>query len=145
MVIGVGIDLVSIPRIELSIERWGARFLDRIYTPDELLFCLGRSNEKASLAARFAAKEACSKALGTGMRQGVTWRQIEVTHEPSGKPCLRLNGCALNRAKQIGVGSWHLSLTHEREYAGAVVVLEGGHQIDSENSSHHDPDSLIGK
>lgn len=124
MIIGIGIDIVSIPRITLSIKRWGLRFLGRVYTPDELAFCIGRANAHASLAARFAAKEACSKALGTGMREGVTWTQIEVTHEGSGRPILKLSGCALERAKRIGAYSWNLSLTHEREYAGAVVILE---------------------
>lgn len=125
MVLGIGIDLVSIPRLEQAVGRWGLRFLERIYTPAELGFCMGRSNEKAALAARFAAKEACSKALGTGMRHGVSWRQMEVVHDPSGRPVLRLGGYTAEHAKIMGAEKFHLSLTHEAEYAGAVVVIEG--------------------
>ena len=123
MIIGLGIDLVHIPRVERAVNRWGERFLSRVFTSEECSYCLRHKKPAQNLALRFAAKEACSKALGTGMRSGVTWRQIAVTHEPSGRPVLRLSGPTLKKATDMGAGTWHVSLSHEGEYATAVVIL----------------------
>ncbi len=123
MVLGIGIDLVYIPRIEKALDRWGERFLSRVFSEEEYSYCLSHRRPAQTLAIRFAAKEACSKALGTGMRSGVTWHQMTISHEPSGRPILHLSGTALKRAKSLGAKSWHVSLSHEREYATAIVIM----------------------
>ena len=123
MIVGLGTDIVHIPRVASALERWGQRFLDRVFTPEEQAYCLGYARPEQNLAVRLAAKEACSKALGTGMRSGVAWRQMAVGHEPSGRPILHLSGAALARAKELGATGWQVSLSHEREYALAVVIL----------------------
>ena len=123
MILGLGIDLVHIPRVKKALDRWGERFISRICTHEERMYCMGYREPAQALALRFAAKEACSKALGTGMGFGVTWRQIAVSHEPSGKPILHLSESALKTAKALGADSWHVSLTHEGEYAAAVVII----------------------
>jgi holo-[acyl-carrier protein] synthase len=124
MIVGSGIDLVEIGRIQQSVDRYGERFLDRVYTAGEKAYCLRKRNAAESLAARFAAKEAGAKALGTGISQGVSWLEIEVVREPSGRPGLRFHGRAAERAGQMGVGNIALSLTHTGELAMASVVLE---------------------
>lgn len=123
MIIGLGTDIVHIPRIADALGRWGQRFLDRVFTPEEQEYCLRQRQPEQGLALRFAAKEACSKALGTGMRKGVIWRQIAVGREASGKPFLQLSGRALKRAQDLRVTSSHVSLSHEKDYGVAVVVL----------------------
>ncbi|OPL17339.1 MAG: hypothetical protein AVO38_01195 [delta proteobacterium ML8_D] len=123
MILGLGIDLVHIPRVEKALNRWGDRFLSRVFTSEECRYCLKHRQPAQGLALRFAAKEACCKALGTGMRFGVAWRQMSISHEPSGKPVLNLSGYALKRAKDMGAGAWHVSLSHEGEYATAVVIM----------------------
>ncbi len=125
MIRGVGIDLVNIARIEQAVERWGQRFLKRIYTAAEIERCLQRVRPAQCLALRFAAKEAFAKALGLGMREGLRWRDVEVFNDDLGKPGLRLH----NEAKQFleateAKKTW-LSLSDERDAAIAVVVLEG--------------------
>lgn len=115
----VGVDLVELWRIQGVLERWGQRFLDRIYTPDEQVFSRGRT---AQLASRFAAKEAVMKALGTGIR-GVGWRDIEVTRKRGQAPSILLHGRAKARAERMGVTQVAISLTHTREYAVASVVM----------------------
>ena len=124
MLIGTGIDLAEIPRIRNSIARFGNRFLDRIFTPGEKAYCLRKRNAAESFAARFAAKEAGAKALGTGISRGVTWKELEVRREVSGKPTLHLSGRAAELAEAMGVRRLQLSLTHSRELAMAVVVAE---------------------
>jgi holo-[acyl-carrier protein] synthase len=124
MVIGVGTDLMEIARIQQSIARFGDRFLHRVFTPSEIAYCQRKKNAAESFAARFAAKEAAAKALGTGISYGVSWLEIEVTREPSGKPGLALTGRAAQRAREIGVTRTSVSLTHSRETALAVVVME---------------------
>ncbi len=114
----VGIDMIAIPRVRAAIERHDGRFLSRVYTPEEVAFCRGRVPE---LAARFAAKEAVMKALGTGAR-GVAWREIEVLPDRRGKPLVYLYGRAKERADRIGLRALDLSLTHERDLAVAAVV-----------------------
>ena len=116
----LGIDIIEIDRIADVIARHGERFLRRIYTEDELAYCRGRVPE---LAARFAAKEAVMKALGTGVR-GVGWREIEVLPNKRGKPLVFLYGRAAARAEQIGLRGLEISMTHSREYAMAAVVGE---------------------
>lgn len=124
MLVGTGIDLTEIPRIRQSIARFGDRFLDRIYTAREKAYCLRKKNAAESFAARFAAKEAAAKALGTGISYGVTWHEIEVTREPSGRPGLQFHGRAALIAAQLGVSHAALSLTHTASLAMASVALE---------------------
>ncbi|MCL6647981.1 MAG: holo-ACP synthase [Chloroflexi bacterium] len=113
-----GIDLVAIDRIQQTLDRFGDRFTQRVFTPAELASCAGRP---ASLAARFAAKEAVAKALGTGIG-AIRWREIEVVVDPAGRPLLRLEGAAAARARALGLRELALSLSHERTHAVAVVV-----------------------
>jgi holo-[acyl-carrier protein] synthase len=124
MIIGSGIDLVEIHRIQQSLERYGARFVDRIYTEAEQAYCRRKRKSAESFAARFAAKEAGAKALGTGISNGVSWLEIEVVREPSGKPTLRFHGRALQIAAYLGVARASLSITHGADLAVASVVLE---------------------
>ena len=115
---------MEIARIQDSHDRYGERFLERIYTPKEMAYCMRKKNSAESLAARFAAKEAGAKALGTGIAKGVNWREIEVTHLPGGRPTLIFHGRAAERAATMGVTGIHLSLSHGRDLAIAQVVLE---------------------
>ena len=125
MLVGTGIDLTEIPRIQKSIDRYGSRFLDRIFTPREKAYCLRKRNHAESFAARFAAKEAAAKALGTGINYGVNWLEIEVTRESSGRPGLEFHGRAAQIAARLGVTNAVLSLTHSDALAMASVALEG--------------------
>lgn len=113
-----GVDLIEISRIEEALDRWGERFLNRVWTEREIVACRGRHRE---LAARFAAKEAASKALGTGI-VGVVWRELEVLSDRRGKPLLFLHGRARARAEELGLNTWAVSLTHSRDMACAFVV-----------------------
>ncbi len=125
MIVGTGIDVCEIDRVRLAMERHGDRFLKRICTGAEAAYCLRkRRNAAESIAARFAAKEAGAKALGTGIARGVGWHDIEVVHLPGGRPALRLHGRAAERAAAMGVTAMHLSLSHGREVAVASVVME---------------------
>ena len=124
MIVGSGIDLVEIRRIQQSVERYGERFLNRVYTAAEQAYCLRKRKSAESLAARFAAKEAGAKALGTGIRYGVNWLEIEVVREPSGRPTLRFHGRAAQIAARLGAVRAALSITHTAELAMASVVLE---------------------
>jgi holo-[acyl-carrier protein] synthase len=124
MVIGIGTDMIEIARIAQSIDRFGERFLSRVFTSGEIQYCRRKKNSAESLAARFAAKEACAKALGTGISRGIGWLDLEVTREPGARPMLELRGRAAQRAAALGVARVSLSLTHSRDTALAVVVLE---------------------
>ncbi len=124
MIVGTGIDLVEIDRIQHSMDRYGARFLNRVYTTAELAYCLRKRNAAESLAARFAAKEAGAKALGTGMSYGVTWREIEVVREPGGRPTIRFHGRAAEMSRKLNTQRVALSLTHTADMAMASVILE---------------------
>jgi holo-[acyl-carrier protein] synthase len=126
MIIGSGIDLVEIGRIQQSMDRYGGRFLDRVYTGAEQAYCLRKRKAAESFAARFAAKEAGAKALGTGIRQGVSWLEIEVVREASGKPAIQFHGRAAQFAAGLGVARAALSITHTATLAMASVVLEDG-------------------
>ena len=126
MILGIGTDLIEIERIEHSLERFGTRFLERIYTPLEISYCQRKRHGAAeSFAARFAAKEAGAKALGTGISRGVQWTEIEVRNLPGGRPTIHWHGRAAQRAVGMGVDTVHLSLTHSRALAMAVVIIEG--------------------
>jgi len=122
----VGVDIVEVPRIERMLNNYGNRFLERVYTAAEVLYCRARP---ADLAARFAAKEAVSKALGIGVRvlarDGINWQDVEVLGDERGKPQVRLYGRAAERAAELGLGEWAISLSHTREYAIAFVVADG--------------------
>jgi len=125
VVVGIGTDLMEIERVAQSIERFGTRFLERVYTPREIAYCQRKQKTSAeSFAARFAAKEAGAKALGTGISHGVSWLELEVGREPHGRPTLLLHGRAAERARQMGITRVSLSLTHSRNIAMAVVVME---------------------
>jgi holo-[acyl-carrier protein] synthase len=126
MIVGSGIDLVEIGRIQRSIDRYGGRFLDRVYTGAEQAYCLRKRKAAESFAARFAAKEAGAKALGTGISQGVSWLEIEVVREPGGRPTVQFHGRAAQIAALLGVVRAALSITHTVELAMASVVLEDG-------------------
>jgi holo-[acyl-carrier protein] synthase len=124
MIVGVGVDLAEVHRIRASFERFGERFRDRIYTPLEIAYCERKANRFERYAARFAAKEAGMKAIGTGMRRGVRWKDFEVVNLPSGKPTLRFHGKAAGFASALGVSNIALSITHTAETALAHVILE---------------------
>ncbi|HXS93291.1 MAG TPA: holo-[acyl-carrier-protein] synthase [Candidatus Limnocylindrales bacterium] len=124
MIVGTGVDLAEVSRIRLSIERFGARFVERIYTPGEIAYVERKANRFERYAARFAAKEAGMKAIGTGWKRGVTWHDFEVANLPSGKPTLRLTGVAAEVAGTLKVRNVALSLTHTAEYGMAHVILE---------------------
>ena len=126
MIIGSGIDLVEIGRIQQSVDRYGSRFLDRVYTRAEQAYCSRKRNSAESFAARFAAKEAGAKALGTGISYGVSWLEIEVVREPSGRPNLQFHGRAAQIAARLGVARAALSITHTDGLAMASVLLENG-------------------
>jgi len=127
MILGIGSDLIDIRRIEQVIERFGDRFLERVFTDTERRKCDRRANPAAGYARRFAAKEACSKALGTGFRFGVFWRDLGVVNLPTGQPSMRLTGGALQRLKQITppgmVARLDVTLTDEPPIAQAVVII----------------------
>jgi holo-[acyl-carrier protein] synthase len=124
MIAGTGIDVVEIDRIQRIIDRFGKRFLDRVYLDAEQAYCRRKRNSAESFAARFAAKEAAAKALGTGISYGVNWLEIEVVREPSGRPTLQLHGRAAQIAERLGVIRSALSLTHTAQVAMASVVFE---------------------
>ena len=126
MILGIGTDLAEVKRIRDSVTRFGDRFLNRIYTEAERKYALSKANWAERLAARFAAKEAGMKAIGTGWSHSVSWRDFAVINEPSGRPTLRLSGAAAEIARNLGVKVLSLSLTHTTEVAFAVVILEDG-------------------
>lgn len=122
---GIGVDLVEIGRMRHFVERQGERGLRRLFTEEEIRYCKRRANPYPSLAARFAAKEAALKALGTGWTRGLGFRQVEVVRRPRSAPTLVLTGRAAERARELGVTRTHLSLSHTSQHAIAQVVLEG--------------------
>lgn len=120
MVVGVGTDMIEVDRIRRAIDRWGRRFLERVYTPDEIRYCQARCRPELSFAARFAAKEAAMKALGRGPRGGVRWKSVEVVNRPSGAPVMR-TGSELRPL--LGKRMLLISLTHTRRQAMATALL----------------------
>ena len=125
MLIGTGVDLIEVERIAHSIERYGERFLRRVYTDHEIAYCSRKRVNAESFAARFAAKEAGAKALGTGISRGGTWNEFQVARNPGGRPILELRGRAALLATELGVRAISLSLTHTSGLAMATVVMEG--------------------
>jgi holo-[acyl-carrier protein] synthase len=124
VIVGLGLDIAEIDRIGAAIARHGAHFLERLYTPREVAYCKRHKNKFERYAARFAAKEAAMKALGTGWRHGVRWRDIEVTNAPGGRPTLRLEGVAREFADRLGVKTISLTITHSGNLALAEVIFE---------------------
>ena len=124
-ILGIGQDLVELPRIRDMVERHSERFLKRCFTPAELDYCLVMKDPIPHLAARFAAKEACVKALGTGIAEGVSWLDIEIRRMPDNRPTIHLSGQARHRATELGIHFAHVTMTHERGLASALVIFEG--------------------
>jgi holo-[acyl-carrier protein] synthase len=125
MIVGLGIDIEEVSRVRGAIERYGENFLNRVFTPQEIAYCSKKRNPYERYAARFAAKEAGMKALGTGWRRGITWRDFEVSHAPGGRPILKLSGVALEIYGKLGGTNIALSLSHTANQAMAEVIIEG--------------------
>jgi holo-[acyl-carrier protein] synthase len=124
VIVGTGIDLTEVDRIRAAIERHGRRFIDRIFTEGEIAYVERKANRFERYAARFAAKEAGMKAIGTGWRRGVRWKDFEVTNLPSGRPILHFHGVAAEFANKLRVRNIALSLTHTAQQGMAFVILE---------------------
>lgn len=124
MIVGTGVDIAETARVEEVLNRHGTRFSQRLFTPEEIAYCERFKNKAERYAARFAAKEAAFKALGTGWRDGVRWRDVEVTHQPSGKPELVLRGRAEELARGLGVTRAAVSISHTGRYVVAQVIFE---------------------
>jgi holo-[acyl-carrier protein] synthase len=124
MIVGTGVDLCEVDRLREAIERYGERFKQRVFTDREIAYSERKANRYERYAARFAAKEAGMKALGTGWRGGIAWRDFEVTNLPTGRPTLAFHGKAGDIAQKLGVRNIALSLTHTRDQAMAMVILE---------------------
>jgi holo-[acyl-carrier protein] synthase len=125
MILGLGIDLEETARIRESIEKFGNRFLEKMFTPDEIAACKGKANEAEKFTARFAAKEAAFKALQGDWQLGIRWQDFEIITMPHGAPELRLHGQSALLARDKGITHTHLSFTHTKAMVSAVVVLEG--------------------
>ena len=124
MIVGLGVDITEVNRIEAALARFGDHFLNRVYTPAEIAYCRRHRNQAERFAGRFAAKEAAMKALGTGWSLGVRWVDIEVVREPSGKPTLKLSGASRAIADRLGVHHIALTITHSGNTALAQVIFE---------------------
>ena len=129
MIVGLGTDMVEVERIRASLDRFGPRLLHRVFTPAEQAYCMAKRTPEQNLAARFAAKEAGAKALGTGLARGVGWHDFEVAREPGRAPLLLLHGRAQALAAELGVARIQLSLTHTARYAAAVVLFEAAMEL----------------
>ncbi|HXW16649.1 MAG TPA: holo-ACP synthase [Terriglobia bacterium] len=128
MICGTGVDIAETSRIEQSLQRHGERFTKKIFTPAEIAYCEKFKNRGERFAARFAAKEAAFKALGTGWRKGIRWLDVEVIHQPSGKPELVLTGRAQEMARELRVTRMSISISHSDRYVMAQVIFEGDDQ-----------------
>jgi holo-[acyl-carrier protein] synthase len=124
MIVGTGVDISEPDRIQQAVGRYGRRFLERVFTPTEIAYCERKRNKWERYAARFAAKEAAFKALGTGWRRGVRWRDVEVANLPGGRPTLNLYGQARAFADRQGVRNISLSMTHTGQFVLAQVIFE---------------------
>jgi len=124
MIYGIGIDIIKIARFERALGRWGERLYKKVFTLEELSFCLKKAQPGKHLALRFAAKEAFLKALGIGMFQGVAWKEIEILNDPLGRPQIRLMGEAERICRKKGIKEVFVSISHEEEYGIAQVLLE---------------------
>lgn len=126
MIIGTGIDIVAVSRIREAETRWGRRFLNRVFKEGEIKYSFNHKSPYMHLAARFASKEAMMKALGTGLTEGIRWKDIEVINKDNGKPDIILHGRVKELASLMGVGCIHVSISHDETYAVAQVLLESG-------------------
>lgn len=124
MIVGTGVDITEVPRVRRLLTDYGDRFLKRVFTSEEIRYCMDKPNAAERLAARFAAKEAGLKALGTGLRGGITWRDVEVVRLPGQRPQLRFSGKAAEIATALNCKRTHLSLSHTADQAIAHVILE---------------------
>jgi holo-[acyl-carrier protein] synthase len=124
MIVGLGVDITEVDRIEAAMARRGRAFLERLFTPSEIKYCEKHRNRAERFAGRFAAKEAAMKALGTGWARGVRWLDIEVVREPSGKPTLKLSGATRAIADSLGVKNIAVTITHDGNTALAQVIFE---------------------
>jgi holo-[acyl-carrier protein] synthase len=124
MIVGTGIDIAEVNRIANSIARFGRRFLERVFTADEIRYCESKANKAERYAGRFAAKEAAMKAIGTGWNRGVTWRDVEVRRAPGSRPTMEFHNKAGEFFRQLGAVRAHLSITHTKDSAMAQVILE---------------------
>ena len=125
MILGTGIDIIEVARIASSFEKFGERFLNRVLLPDETTYCLRHKNPAPFLAVRFAAKEAVSKAFGTGIGAQLGWRDMEIRRQESGEPFVVLHGLGAELFAARGARRLHVSLTHTENYAAATAILEG--------------------
>ncbi len=128
MIVGTGIDITEVQRIAASIERFGRRFVERVFTADEIRYCESKANKTERYAGRFAAKEAAMKAIGTGWNRGVTWHDVEVRRSPGQRPTIAFHNRAAEFFQKLGAVRAHLSITHTAESAMAQVILESDHQ-----------------
>lgn len=124
MIVGIGVDIVEVPRLRRAVDRYGDRFLSRVFTAEEVRYCLAAPHPEQRFATRFAAKEAALKALGTGWTQGVQFVDVEVTNNEIGAPSVKLSGRALEVSRALGTDRIHVSMTHHHDFAVAQVVLE---------------------
>jgi len=125
MILGIGIDLIKVERIERAVKRWSDGFTKRVFTEGELSYCMGQKHPAPCLAARFGAKEAVMKAFGTGLSGGVSWKDVEVIRDSSGRPGVLLAGRLRELADEMGVTRTLVSLSHEKGYAVAQAILTG--------------------
>src|SRR6516164_6719255 len=124
MIVGIGVDITEVDRIRRSIERFGLRFVERIFTREEIRYCESKANKNERYAGRFAAKEAAMKAIGTGWSRGVGWQDVEVVRVPGGRPTVTFHGKGAEFFRKLGATRAHLSITHTRQSAMAQVILE---------------------
>jgi holo-[acyl-carrier protein] synthase len=124
LIVGTGIDICEVSRIGAAIDRFGDRFIQRIYTPAEIKYCQSKKNAVERFAGRFAAKEAATKAIGTGLHFGVTWQDVEVTRLPGGRPTVLFHRAAAEHFARLGAKDAHLSITHSGDLAIAQVIIE---------------------
>jgi len=124
MIVGTGIDIAEVERIAQSIDRFGRRFLERVFTADEIRYCESKANKAERYAGRFAAKEAAMKAIGTGWNRGVTWHDVVVSRAPGGRPTITYHNQAAEFFRALGAVRAHLSITHTADSAMAQVILE---------------------
>jgi len=124
LIFGIGIDLVEVDRLNKSVEKFGDKFLNRLFTENEIKYCQTKFNCYQHFAVRFAAKEALLKAIGTGLRDGITWHQIEIINDKLGKPLILTHGKCYQILQKLAVKNLELSLSHTKHYGAAVVILE---------------------
>jgi len=136
-ILGIGTDIIECLRIAQMIERHGELFITRVYTPHEIQYCQTRKQATQHFAGRWAAKEAVLKALGTGWRKGISWRDVEVRNEPGGRPTIVLRGGARDVLEARGIETMHISISHCRSHATAYAIAEGPvREADDEGDEH---------